>query len=199
MTLTQYISTMGDIPLENVTLYRHSDHTPAGKIEKLDTHSHPVLSVSGLQYGPSDQKLCLLRADIEKLLVYRVSLVDHDNDGLACISFEEGKAHSKSFQFAPHNRAREIRFYAYRFYSGYWRQVGPRSGFSQEAFSFQCGVHVGNPSLIALAEKGQIRHGQILLLSESAYADSPEFRREDEVLLGNTTYLRGTGFSEIGK
>src|SRR3989442_1869936 len=97
MTLAHYMSTMGDLPLENVNLYRHSDHTPAGKIEKLDMHSNPpVLSLSGLQYGYSNEKLCLLRADIEKLLVYRVSLIDHDNDGLACVSFEEGKAHSKT-------------------------------------------------------------------------------------------------------
>lgn len=197
--LAEYARKMADFPVEGVDLYRHTDHQRVAKIEKLDlTAEPPVFSVSGIEGGqPLLKDFCVRRSDLEERVVYRISILEHDYDGLACVSFEEGMAHGKSFQLPPHNKSREIRLYGYRRAGSQWMALAPRTGFSEEAFVFNCGVRTGPVPLIAILESGQIRDGQILLTPTHPLANSPEFTRDGEIRFREKTYLRGAGFTDL--
>ncbi|MGI8782658.1 MAG: hypothetical protein ACR2L2_03270 [Acidobacteriota bacterium] len=193
LTLDRYMRSMREIPLEQVSLYKHPEHTPGGRIEELNLSARPaVIELSGAgEQRPEWSLLCVRRADLENHILYRVSVRQHNNDGLACISFDEGMPHGTVYQQAAHNRAREITLTGYWFSDKRWNPLPLQSGFSQESFLFDCGVRVGNPALLDLLERGQLEDGQALLPASSPLRAAAQFRGDVEVQLGNTRYLVG--------
>lgn len=197
MTLERYTRSMREIPLEQVSLYKHPEHTAGGRIEELNLSARPaVIEFSGAgDQRPDLSLLCVRRADLENHIVYRVSVRQHNNDGLACISFDEGMPHGKVYQQAAHNRAREITLTAYWLSDKVWKPLALQSGFSQESFRFDCGVRVGNPALLDLLERGRLEDGQALLPVSSPFRAAAQFQGDAEVQLGNTRYLLGQAAS----
>lgn len=193
LTLERYMRSMWGIPLVQVSLYQHPEHTAVGRIGELNLSARPPvieLSRAGEQ-RPDWSLLCVRRADLENHIVYRVSVRQHNNDGLACISFDEGMPHGKAYQQTAHNRAREITLTGYWFSDKRWNPLALQSGFSQESFLFDCGVRVGNPALLDLFERGQLEDGKALLPVSSTLRDAAQFRGDVEVRLGNARYLVG--------
>ncbi|MFQ5740948.1 MAG: hypothetical protein ACE5JX_18255 [Acidobacteriota bacterium] len=195
LTLQWYLQTMKEFPLQGMNLYRTSDRLPAGEVRRLDfSVQPPVLTLEGVEPLSLDQ-LCLMRRDLEQLMAYRIDVIQHNLDGMACVSFEEGLTHSSQFQKVIHNRGVEIRVYPFRRHEGVWKRVAAQSGFAREVFAFECGVRVGPPELLKAMDQLLSHSGHQLVRQDGVPASHPGFQRLTSIEIGNVRYWIGTGLA----
>ncbi len=193
LSLNAYLQSMRQFPLRNVQLLT-PEGKKAGHLVRLDFNaSPPVLELRGANRNAMN-RLCIQRDAVEKLVVYRIVRLEHDFDGTACVTYEEGKPHSRLFQRMPHNRGKELQLHPYRERKGRWSRVRAQSGFSHEALKFECGIQVGQAQLLALLEDGAASDGHLVVR-----ADSPWARKGFEELSSfewkGVRYLIGSGLA----
>lgn len=194
LSLNSYLQTMREYPLSGIDLYKADDGSPAGRIIRMDfSASPPVLELDGASPAALGS-LCVRRGDVEKTLVYRIVRIEHDYDGTACVSYDEGRPHSALFQRAPHNRGKEIQLHPYRRKEGSWSRISSRAGFFHDALRFDCGIRVGDAELASLLDDPSASEGHVILRQDSPLAEDPAFEKLSEFEWKGLRYAIGTGF-----
>lgn len=191
-SLQDYLQSMRQFPIANFDLFT-PEGKEAGRIVRLDyAASPPVMELQGAHPAALNQ-LCLRRSDIEKLVVYKIVRIEHDFDGTACVSYEEGKAHSRLFQRMEHNQGQELQLHPYRQREGRWSRIRAQSGFFHEALKFKCGIQVGESELAALLDDPAAIDGRLVVRADSPIATQDGFEELSEFEWKGVRYLVGSG------
>ena len=193
LSLNAYLQSMRQFPLYNVELFT-PEGKKAGRIVRLDFGvSPPVLELRGA-HREAIRELCMGRADVEKQVVYKIVRIDHDNDGTACVSYEEGRPHSRLFQRIAHNQGKELQLHPYRKRKGRWIRLSAQSGFFHEAIKFECGIQVGDAELVALLDDSAASDGRFVVRADSPWAKKKKgFEELSAFEWKGVRYLVGSG------
>lgn len=195
ISLLDYAQTMRAIPLRDVDLYNSSSSERMARVVELDLSTNPrITRFEGTQ--PEDLgSVCVLRDDVERQIAYQLSVIVHDSDGVACVTFDEGRPHSKLFQRLEHNQGLEARLHPYARRHGEWRRIDARAGFTQEVFLFDCGVRVGDSGLLDVLKDGLLDGGDTVVRADSPLAAEPGFEKKSEFQWNGKAYWTGTGLA----
>lgn len=189
--LGQAAALLKGFPLQGLPVYEEGQEAPVDKIAGVDwSKGAPLITLEAKAPAAS---LCLMRADLEKRLVYRLVRIEHEFDGTSCVSFEEGMPHAKVFQRIPHNRGKEIRLDPYFESDSGFVRMNARAGFIGEALAFECGIKVGDEGLQELLPNASIEDAAQLIRADGSRAEDERFVKSGEYTWNGVLFLVGSG------
>lgn len=195
ITLSDYQRTLAVVELRGVDLYKSSAPEKVGRVLALDLSRNPPSA--RFEGGPPSnwRAVCVLRDEVELEVAYQLSVIVHDWDGVACVTFDEGRPHSRLFQRVEHNQGREVRLYPFARTSGGWRRIDARAGFTRESFQFDCGVTVGDVEVLEALKNGLLDGADTVVRAASHFAKNPAFEKKSEFTWNQKVYWTGTGLA----
>ncbi len=180
ISIADYQRAPAVVQLRGVDLYASSSPERVGRLVELDlSRNPPTIRFEGV--APRDlESVCVLRDDVELKIAYQLDVIAQDWDGVACVTFDEGRPHSLLFQRREHNQGQEVRLYPFGRVGAQWRRIDARAGFAHEAFAFERGITVGDAGLLKALKNSSLDGSDTVVRAGSPLASEPGFNKKSE-------------------